>query len=226
VLSLDVGGLKSEVGDRTEDGSPVSDLRSRISDLRPLTLLHCVSGYPTPPDQCNLAAIETLRRDFCILHSAFRIEFGWSDHSVNPAVIERAVQRWGASMIEFHLDLDGQGEEYSKGHCWLPAQIGEVIRACRRLGVPGCRSAGLSESEGDASRLPQPASARLWHADTPILPCAYTPPYSPTPALLPMDGTGLKAPVPSELPDRDWRSDPGDGLRPLKHVRATWKREG
>jgi N-acetylneuraminate synthase len=39
------------------------------------------------------------------------------------------------------------------------------------------------------------------------------------------DGTGEKAPLPSELPDRDWRADPSDGMRPLKHIRQTWRPE-
>lgn len=36
------------------------------------------------------------------------------------------------------------------------------------------------------------------------------------------DGNGVKEPVPSELPDRLWRADPSDGLRPLKEIRAQW----
>lgn len=72
-----------------------------------LTLLHCVSGYPTPVAGCNLAAIETMRKSFSYLQSQMNIHFGWSDHSVNPGVIYRAVHRWGAEMIEFHLDLVG-----------------------------------------------------------------------------------------------------------------------
>lgn len=90
------------------------------------TVLHCVSSYPTPIQDCNLAAIETLRR--------LTPKVGWSDHSVSPAVIYRAVHRFGAEMVEFHLDLaDAQGEEsrLGLGHCWLPDQIGPVIQATR-----------------------------------------------------------------------------------------------
>ncbi len=36
------------------------------------------------------------------------------------------------------------------------------------------------------------------------------------------DGNGDKVPAPSELPDRDWRADPTDGLRPFRHLRETW----
>ena len=130
-----------------------------------LTLLHCISGYPAPPDECNLAAIATLRE-------RWGCKVGWSDHSVSPPVLYRAIHRWNASMIEFHLDLDGTGEEFATGHCWLPEPMQEVIQTVR---------------------------------------IGYT-----------ADGNGDKQPAPSELPDRDWRADPVDGLRPLNSIRAQW----
>ncbi len=129
-------------------------------------LLHCTSAYPTPYPEANLAAIETIRQ-------ATGCDVGWSDHTVEPAVIYRAVHCWGAKVIEFHLDLDGKGEEYGAGHCWLPDQIRTVIREVKK---------GF-----DA------------------------------------DGNGIKEPVPSELPDRLWRADPSDGLRPMKETREQWK---
>ena len=57
-----------------------------------LTLLHCISGYPTPTGECNLAAIESIR-------NACRCQVGWSDHSVSPAVIYRAIHAWGATAV-------------------------------------------------------------------------------------------------------------------------------
>jgi len=134
-----------------------------------LTVLHCVSGYPTPVTDCNLAAIETIRSIFRPLSSTINFSVGWSDHTVNPGVLFRAVHRWNSEMIEFHMDLEGKGAEYKSRHCWLPDQIGFVIDEIKH---------GL---------------------------CA--------------DGTGIKQPVPSELPDREWRADPEDGLRPFKHIR-------
>jgi sialic acid synthase SpsE len=130
-----------------------------------ITVLHCVSAYPSPPEQSNLSAIETIRK-------ATGARTGWSDHSRSPAVIERAVHHWNAAAIELHLDLDGTGEEYHTGHCWLPEEIAPVI-------------------------------ARIHQAFT-------------------ADGNGFKEPVPAELPDREWRADPSDGLRPFKHVRKNW----
>lgn len=130
-----------------------------------LTLLHCVSGYPAPLEQCNLQAIETIR-------TKFNCKVGWSDHSVQPSVIYRAVHAYQAAMVEFHLDLDGEGEEFNAGHCWLPPQIQQVI------------------ANTNLNKI--------------------------------IDGSGKKEPVPAEINDRDWRADPSDGLRPLKHIRETW----
>ena len=35
------------------------------------------------------------------------------------------------------------------------------------------------------------------------------------------EGNGVKVPAASELPDRNWRADPADGLRPLLHMRRS-----
>jgi sialic acid synthase SpsE len=140
-----------------------------------LTLLHCISGYPTPVSGCNLAAIKTLREKICPPKSPIRIRVGWSDHSANPGVIYRALHRWQSEMIEFHLDLEGEGEEFASGHCWLPNTMRDVIQSAYQ---------GF-----DA------------------------------------DGNGKKEPTPGELQDRNWRSDPSDGLRPLKETRKTFTHE-
>ena len=39
------------------------------------------------------------------------------------------------------------------------------------------------------------------------------------------DGNGFKGPQPSELSDRDWRADPVDGMRPLRHIRLSYRGE-
>jgi sialic acid synthase SpsE len=134
----------------------------RKSGVSKLSLLHCSSSYPTPIEDANLSAIKTIR-------DITGCNTGWSDHTVSPEVLLRAIHKWGASIIEFHIDLDGKGDEYSSGHCWLPNEIGNVIGSVR--------------------------------------------------SSLLADGDGVKCPNKSELPDREWRADPADGLRPLKATR-------
>jgi N-acetylneuraminate synthase len=123
---------------------------------RDLTLLHCVSGYPTPPGEANLRAIETLA-GLGARAPGLALRTGWSDHTVSPGVIHRAVHRFGASLVEFHLDLDGEGVEYAAGHCWLPERIAAVIRDVREA----------LAADGSPAKEPSPAelAERAWRAD-------------------------------------------------------------
>jgi N-acetylneuraminate synthase len=60
-------------------------------------------------------------------------------------------------MVEFHLDLDGSGAEFSAGHCWLPKQIAPVIEAIHH---------GVA-ADGTGEKLPVDAEIadRPWRAD-------------------------------------------------------------
>lgn len=115
-----------------------------------VTLLHCVSAYPTPAAEANLSAIESIRK-------ATGMPVGWSDHTRRPAVIERAVHHWDARAVEFHLDLDGHGAEFAAGHCWLPEEIAPVIARIRESLV----------ADGTGFKGPQPSELddREWRAD-------------------------------------------------------------
>ncbi len=120
--------LSTGMADFREVGHALSVLCS--AGCRDLTLLACISGYPTPAERANLAAIESLRA-LGARYAGMRVASGWSDHTVQPGVIHRAVHRFDARMVEFHLDLEGEGAEYAAGHCWLPGTIAEVIRNVR-----------------------------------------------------------------------------------------------
>jgi len=117
--------------------------------LNPI-LLHCTSSYPAPNVDANLAAINTMR-----LETGCKV--GLSDHTVQPGVLHRAIHRWGAEVIEFHLDIDGEGAEYAHGHCWLPDQIEAVIKQI---------NIGLA-ADGDGIKKPMPSELadRDWRAD-------------------------------------------------------------
>ena len=56
---------------------------ARNKNCKDLSLLHCVSGYPTPLDQCNLKALDTLRK----LDKDLKV--GWSDHTKKPTILNR-----------------------------------------------------------------------------------------------------------------------------------------
>lgn len=93
----------------------------------PPTLLHCISSYPTYPDDCNLSVIDNMQKRCCV-------PVGWSDHTSDPEVIQRAIHRWRASTIEMHLDLDdGNGVESVFGHCWRASDAAQVIEASKTM---------------------------------------------------------------------------------------------
>jgi len=129
----------------------------RESGCQDITVLHCVSEYPAKLENCNLAAIDTLRE-------AFGEKVGWSDHSSEEAVILAASLGWKSDVIEVHFDLEGSGAEFGPGHCWLPQNISVVISKLKDAVFAG--------------------------------------------------GSSSKEPLNSEVSERPWRADPGDGLRP------------
>jgi len=63
-----------------------------------VVLLHCISAYPAPPDQCNLKVIRTLK-------TAFEIPVGYSDHTLDPISAPVAAIAQGACIIEKHITL-------------------------------------------------------------------------------------------------------------------------
>lgn len=115
-----------------------------------ITVLHCISAYPVGPDQCNLKAIETIRKEL-------NLKVGWSDHSVNPGVLYRAVHKYSADMIEFHIDLEGKGIEFKSGHCWLPENIAEVIKEIK-IGLN-------ADGNGVKKPVSEELSDVMWRAD-------------------------------------------------------------
>lgn len=147
-----------------ETGKPVmistgmatlEEIKSAVNCLRKhsaqdIRVLHCVSNYPTQAEECNLAFIAKLQQEL-------NVPIGWSDHSVNSAVIQRAVHRWGVRDIEFHLDLDEAGFEFGGKHCWLPQQVENVISELEQSFI----------ADGSAEKLICEAeqNERDWRAD-------------------------------------------------------------
>ncbi len=122
-----------------------------------VTILHCNSAYPTPAEDANLQSIDTLKQQLIPWKNKLNIKVGWSDHTVLPGVIYRAIHKYDVDFVEFHLDIDGKGEEYKAGHCWLPEQISKIIKETRD-GIVADGSGLIEPSESERSD-------RDWRAD-------------------------------------------------------------
>lgn len=89
----------------------------------PLALLHCVSGYPTPPEDCNLWTIPHLAE-------CFGVTAGLSDHSQGIAVpVAAAVM--GATVIEKHFTLSRADGGVDSAFSLEPAEFKAMAEAVR-----------------------------------------------------------------------------------------------
>jgi len=70
---------------------------AKYSGCSELILLHCISAYPTPPDEYNLLTMVDL-------HKKHNLVVGISDHTLGVAVAIAGVGL-GASMVEKHITL-------------------------------------------------------------------------------------------------------------------------
>jgi len=98
------------------------------------TFLHTVCSYPTKVEHAHLKRMEDIRKNLKVFAPLLR--YGYSDHTVNPRVIERAVLHYGAEMVEFHIDISEWGDGGwecgpEEMHSWEPHQIKPVIEFCR-----------------------------------------------------------------------------------------------
>lgn len=110
-----------------ETGEAVAAARG--AGCEALALLYCISGYPTPVEEANLATIPDMRRRFAV-------EIGLSDHTLGLGIAAAAVAL-GASLIEKHLTLDRADGGPDAGFSLHPDEFSIMTKACReaRLAV-------------------------------------------------------------------------------------------
>jgi N-acetylneuraminate synthase len=91
---------------------------------RKLALLHCISGYPTPIEDCNLLTI-------CDLAKRFGIPVGLSDHTIDHAASVTAVAL-GARIIEKHFTLDRNDGSVDAAFSLEPAEFAAMVQQIKR----------------------------------------------------------------------------------------------
>jgi N-acetylneuraminate synthase len=88
-------------------------------------LLHCTTQYPTPYEEVNLLAMDTIS-------NAFGIQCGYSDHTLGLAVPIAAVAR-GAQMIEKHFTLDRNLPGPDHKASLEPNELKELVESIRQI---------------------------------------------------------------------------------------------
>ncbi len=88
-----------------------------------ISLLHCVSGYPTPINETNLATIKSMSEDF-------NLPIGLSDHSLGTVVSTAAISL-NASIIEKHFTLDRKDKGPDSEFSLEPNELKELVNDCQ-----------------------------------------------------------------------------------------------
>tara|TARA_R110002072_G_scaffold1598_8_gene13695 strand:- start:19964 stop:21040 length:1077 start_codon:yes stop_codon:yes gene_type:complete len=92
-----------------------------------VTLLHCTTEYPSPPEEVNIAAMELLR-------DIFGIPIGYSDHTKGALASLLAVSR-GAVCIEKHFTLDRSMDGPDHAASLEPSELAEMVETIRQIPV-------------------------------------------------------------------------------------------
>jgi pseudaminic acid synthase len=108
----------SEVGEIAEGVAT-----ARAAGCRNLILLHCTSGYPTPPAESNLRTIPHLAQ-------MFDCQVGLSDHTMGTAVPVAAVAL-GAQVIEKHFTLARADGGVDSAFSLEPRELTQLVVDCR-----------------------------------------------------------------------------------------------
>ena len=104
-----------------------------------VSLLHCTSQYPTPFNEVNLRAMDTLA-------SAFGLKVGYSDHTKGILIPVAAVAR-GAAIIEKHFTLDRTLAGPDHAASLEPAELKQMVDDIR----------ALQTALGDGGKAPFPS---------------------------------------------------------------------
>lgn len=110
--------------------STMKDIRSAIKALKEngateLTVLHCTTEYPTPFEDVNLRAMNTIKEEF-------GVKVGYSDHTKGIEIPIAAVAL-GAIVIEKHFTLDRNLEGPDHKASLEPNELKAMVDSIRHI---------------------------------------------------------------------------------------------
>ena len=117
------------------------DIICQFENPENLIILHCNTEYPTPDEDVNLSAIDTLHQEFP------NIKIGFSDHSVGFIAAIGACMK-DIVLIEKHFTLDKNLPGPDHQASATPKELGELCENVRRIEIiKGCGGKKVTTSE-------------------------------------------------------------------------------
>lgn len=131
-----------------EIGEALEVLVDSGTQKKNITILHANTMYPTPIEDVNLKAMQTIRDEF-------DVKIGYSDHTLGIEV-GIAAAAMGASVIEKHFTIDKsmEGPDHKSSLC--PDELEEMISAIRNVE----KALGSTEKKPTKSEIPNIMLAR------------------------------------------------------------------
>lgn len=95
-----------------------------------VVLLHCITSYPAPEEEYNVAVLDSLRR-------VLGVPVGLSDHSLDPALVPTLAVIHGACVVEKHLTRSRTDPGLDDPIALEPADFRRMVDAVRRAEADG-----------------------------------------------------------------------------------------
>lgn len=114
--------ISTGMAEMSEIETAIEILSESSSDIY---LMHCVSSYPTPMDQCNLKMIDVLK-------DKFNLPVGYSGHEIGYLPTTVAVSR-GAQLVERHYTIDNKMVGFDHKLSLEPDEFSNMIKDIRNI---------------------------------------------------------------------------------------------
>jgi N-acetylneuraminate synthase len=134
--------MSTGMADMNEIKEAVEVITSAGFSKQNLTILHCNTEYPTPYEDVNLNAMQSIAREF-------RVDVGYSDHTDGIEVPVAAVAL-GAVLIEKHFTLDRNMEGPDHKASLEPPELIQMVRSIRNI----------ERAMGNGVKTPSPSEAK------------------------------------------------------------------
>jgi pseudaminic acid synthase len=113
--------ISTGMADEEEIGEAIA--AARDAGCKELAILHCVSGYPAPPEDYNLRTIPDMMAKFGVIT-------GLSDHTLDNTTAIASIAL-GASIIEKHFTLNRSGGGPDDSFSLEPAEMAALCSGAR-----------------------------------------------------------------------------------------------
>lgn len=134
--------ISTGMAEMTEIDDALNVIISSGTKKEHITVLHCNTEYPTPMQDVNLTAMNTIKK-------VFNVSIGYSDHTLGIEIPTAAVAL-GATVIEKHFTLDKMMDGPDHKASLEPDELKAMVKAIRNI----------EEAMGTGVKQPSPSEAK------------------------------------------------------------------